>query len=169
MLINVALSGGGGGGWCAGGGAKQADQNPIIPWREGPGTWLKFLRESKGGRRGWSVSRTNWFPGASEKLGLVLRVIGVRRQTPAHEIKTCPLFPPRSIDYTHYISPSNEDASFLIPPWPIAWGPVLSRPKTSPETLRQWSCVCAKWRFWRPNFCPCNKCASKNQMLGCKR
>lgn len=38
--------------------------------------WI--LRESKGGQRGQSISRTNWFRGAFEKLRLVLGVINVK-------------------------------------------------------------------------------------------
>lgn len=39
---------------------------------------IQILRESKGGRRGQSIPRTNWFPGAFEKLRLVLGVINVK-------------------------------------------------------------------------------------------
>lgn len=47
--------------------------------------WI--LRESKGGQRGQSISRTNWFWGAFEKLRLVLGVINVKCKAQLVELK----------------------------------------------------------------------------------
>lgn len=71
---------------------------------------IGILKESKGGWRGQSISRTNWFPGSFEKLRLVWRVGDVKCKAPLMGL--IPVLPSWSKCHWLYILSSSYPVAY---------------------------------------------------------